>query len=50
MSHLEKIFPAEVAKYSKLLLIRDKVGRIKEVEEYEQSERAVKEFCPKRYF
>ena len=50
VNQLEKLFPQEIGKFKKLQTLRDRVSKIPEVEEYEKSERAVKEYCPLRYF
>lgn len=49
-NQLERIFPQETVKFQKLRALRDKVGLIPEIVAYEKSERAVKEYCPVRYF
>ena len=44
------LYPLELKKLPKLVAIRDSVASLEEVEDYETSFRAVKEYCPIRYF
>ena len=36
------MFPNQINKFKKLVALKERVGAIKEIEEYEQSDRAVK--------
>lgn len=47
---VENMFPTHVEKLPKLFQLRERVAAIPEIAAYEKSERAVREFCPIRYF
>lgn len=46
MTQLEQTFPEEVKKFTKLNALKDKLGKIPEIYEYEKSARAVKCYNP----
>lgn len=50
MNHFKLLFPTEMSKFVKLNQIRDRVALIPVIKAYEESEKAVTQYCPIRYF
>lgn len=50
VNYFRLLFPNEIAKFTKLTQIRDRVAALPSIAAYEASDRAVGEYCPIRYF
>lgn len=50
LNHFKLLFPTEMNKFVKLNQIRDRVASIPAIKAYEESERAVNQYCPIQYF
>ena len=50
MNYFSRLFPNKVDRFPKLIKLQQRVAEIPEVSSYEESERAVVEFCPLKYF
>ena len=50
INYFRLLFPHETSRFTKLAQIRDRVAALPEIQAYENSHRAVVEFCPIKYF
>ena len=50
MNHMERIYPDHMGSLPKLLALRSRLAALPAIAAYEQSPRAVTEFCPVKYF
>ena len=50
VNYCEKLFPQKIFKFPNLIQIRNSVLKIPKILEYEKSLRAVRDYCPLRYF